>query len=1622
MSTVFDPRRREAARLAGLDRLEAMRPEADSVLQELVDDAREVFGMEFCMVNLVTPDAQHFEAWSGSLPAELDEVRRNPGRPSMCRYVVEDGKPFVVEDFSAAEQARVRSLRMGPGVRFYAGAPLRTSGGQSIGSFCLLDGRPREFGDRDSAALRAFAGAAVGRLEALGAVERESQAKESERQYRRNVFELANDAILIYGAETGLVLDANRLACEMYGIPQEGLVGRKVVELSLEPEAQEEHSRELLRRGAHRGFETVHRRAGGAPMHVSINASVTEHGGRRAILSIVRDVTRRKRTEEALRLSEERHRLVARATNEVIWDNDLTTGRQEWDGAVQAMFGYPPEDLGGDGRWWEERVHPEDRRRVLSRLESLLAGDGELWTEEYRFRRQDGTYATVVDRAYVVRDEGGRPVRMLGSMMDVTERERTEEQLEESRRRLSALLSNAPAYLYRCRNEPGWPNEFVSDYALELTGYTPEELTDGSVVFGDLIAGTDRGRVWDEVQAALSEHEGFELRYSLRRKDGEIRHVEERGRALPGEDGVVEMIEGVVYDVTERVRAEERLAEAEERYRTLVEQIPAITYIQEAAEPKAATYVSPQMEATLGYAPEVCVTDPEHWTKILHPDDEERVLAEDRRTDETGEPFSIEYRQFASDGSVVWMRDHAVLVRDEGGRPSYWLGVKTDVTERKRAEAALRESEERHRRQARELKLLHQVRTALAQELEPPAVFRTVVEAIAQTYGYTQVSAYRLWGGALELQHQVGYEREISRIPIDRGVMGRVARTRRPVLLKDVRSDPEFLGAIEGITSEVCVPLLDGDEVAGTLNVESASGVELTEDDLRLVGAVAEHVNVALSRSRLHARVRDSEERFRSLIQNASDVITLLGADGTVRYQSLSITRVLGYEPEDLVGENAFDYIHPDDVDRTLAAFAEGVENPELRPFVEYRFLHKDGSWRHLESIGSNLLGDPGVGKFVVNSRDITERKRGEEKLRVAEERYRSLVETIPAITYVGELDRISTSIYISPQIESILGFTAEERMSTPDLWVERLHPEDRERVLAENARSNATGEPLDMEYRMIARDGREVWMHDAAVVLRDPEGRPSYRQGVMFDVTGRRRTEEALHASEARMRTVIEQSPLGIHIFAPDGASLLANGAWNRLWRLEDGEPGHANVFEDEQLREAGLIEHIERSVAEGVAIVAPPLLFDPTRVGRGGSPCWLRALIYPVRGEDGRMLETVLLLEDVTERKRVEEALEESEKRHRAVVEQSAEAIWLFDPDTKRVLEANAAFQEMLGYDAEELRGMTNYDFVAHSREDVDRAVTRKMRGEKTLREERKYRTKDGTVLDVEVGGTVISYRGKSVVCSVARDITERKRVEEEVREANRRLGELATLRADFTAMVAHELDTPLAVIRGYADVIATGELGPAERERALSRILDETEVLNALIGDVRVAASAERKDFAVNPRRVPVGGLLEDAARFAATLSDDHPLVVEGAADDERWDGVRAGYADAFVFEGAGGQEVWADRYRIGQVLRNLLTNAVKYSPEGTPIELRAVPGEAAGSVRIEVIDHGPGIHPDDVERVFEKFGRGRGPEGRAPGLGLGLYLSRRILRAHGSDLTVGAATGGGSVFSFELRSDR
>ena len=341
------------------------------------------------------------------------------------------------------------------------------------------------------------------------------------------------------------------------------------------------------------------------------------------------------------------------------------------------------------------------------------------------------------------------------------------------------------------------------------------------------------------------------------------------------------------------------------------------------------------------------------------------------------------------------------------------------------------------------------------------------------------------------------------------------------------------------------------------------------------------------------------------------------------------------------------------------------------------------------------------------------------------------------------------------------------------------------------------------------------------------------------------------------------------------------------------------------------------------------------------------------------------------------------------------SGDGLVVVDPGG-RVVDANPAAERIFGRPARRLLGTGVFALIPARFPPLDaaRPAGEADRREVSLADQR------GSPRRYELTQAPLEDRGGPGVGRLItlRDVTERELAAETLREANRRLEELASLRADVTAMVAHEIGTPLAAIRAYSDILGLADVPPGVRADALARVRAEAEGIATLVADVRSAAAVERGAFDLRPRPVRAGELLDDAARFAGTLTGDHPIVVEADAAEET---------------------VRADPYRAGQVLRNLLTNVAKYSPDGSPITLRAVRGDAPGRVRIEVADRGAGVRPEDAGRIFEKFGRGGDPGGRgAYGVGLGLYLSRRIAQAHGGELAHRPNPGGGSVFYFEL----
>ena len=307
------------------------------------------------------------------------------------------------------------------------------------------------------------------------------------------------------------------------------------------------------------------------------------------------------------------------------------------------------------------------------------------------------------------------------------------------------------------------------------------------------------------------------------------------------------------------------------------------------------------------------------------------------------------------------------------GTPQGYILTVEDATERRAQQGKVEQ-------QARELELLDRVRVAVANQLSLAEVMRVSVEAVADVFGYRLVSVYLLEEDVLVMQHQVGYSNVIERIPVSRGVMGRVARTSRPRLVTDTKNEEDFFEAVGGIVSEVAVPLISGGRVVGVFNLESTE-VIFTEVDLKLMMALSEQIAIAVERARLYEDVSRNEKQLRLLTENMSDLICLHALDGTFTYVSPSSRTLFGYEPIELLGKSPFSFVHPDDLEYVKGQTRQLLEGKTPKPYLQ-RCRRKDGSYIWVEMFNHPVFDTSGqMTSVVAVSRDVTERRRMEEQM-----------------------------------------------------------------------------------------------------------------------------------------------------------------------------------------------------------------------------------------------------------------------------------------------------------------------------------------------------------------------------------------------------------------------------------------------------------------------------------------------------------------------------------------------------------------------------------------------------------------------------------------------------------------
>jgi PAS domain S-box-containing protein len=333
------------------------------------------------------------------------------------------------------------------------------------------------------------------------------------------------------------------------------------------------------------------------------------------------------------------------------------------------------------------------------------------------------------------------------------------------------------------------------------------------------------------------------------------------------------------------------------------------------------------------------------------------------------------------------------VITDAEGHASGFVGISVDITERKRAEDAL------HQKTSL-VRLLQLVAVAANAAKTVDEAMQVSIDHVCAYTGWPVGHAYRLVEGSASELSSTGiwhlddarqfetFRRvtEDARVTSTVGLPGRALMTGKPVWIADVTRDPNVkrakLAEDIGVKAGFAFPVLVGTEVVAVLEFFSAEALAPNEPLLEVMAHIGTQLGRVVERERARETLRRREEHFRSLIENASDIITILGAGGQIRYESPSVERLLGYQPEELINKNILEFVHPDDLPKVIPIFTEGFRNPDTTRSVEFRFRHKDESWCVLEAICKALVDDSGVAGLVVNSRDISERRQLEEQLR----------------------------------------------------------------------------------------------------------------------------------------------------------------------------------------------------------------------------------------------------------------------------------------------------------------------------------------------------------------------------------------------------------------------------------------------------------------------------------------------------------------------------------------------------------------------------------------------------------------------------------------------------------------
>ncbi|HYW18606.1 MAG TPA: PAS domain-containing protein [Nodularia sp. (in: cyanobacteria)] len=756
-------------------------------------------------------------------------------------------------------------------------------------------------------------------------------------------------------------------------------------------------------------------------------------------------------------------------------------------------------------------------------------------------------------------------------------------------------------------------------------------------------------------------------------------------------------------------------------------------------------------------------------------------------------------------------------------------------------------------------------------------------------------------------------------------------------------------------------------------------------------------------------KLRESQQFIERIADTTPGILYVYDLiEGRNVYTNSQVTNLLGYnrtEIKDMETDFLSSLMHPEDWGRFLEhrQVIKVAEDGDILEF-EYRMRHANGEWLWFFSrdtvFNRNVDGSPR--QIVGTAFDVTVRKQVEEELRLSNERFQLAAGAVNCLIY--DRDIKNNTVSRTEGLTRILGYSLEETDPSPEWWLEKINPEDRK--LLENQLTDVFqhGNYYAIEYSMRHKDQQYRYVLDQGIIVRDAHGQVVRTVGSVTDISERKLAETALRESETKFRRIVESNIVGVYFGDFSGGIYEANDAFLELSGYTRGELEAGNIHWDEmtppdyQKLDQQKIQELQSS-----GVCTP---FEKEYIRKDGTrvPVLLGIALIEGREKEGYSVCFVL---DLTQRKRAETALRESEERYRYLSNAIPQLVWICNIKGEYEY-VNQRWCEFTGQRIQEAMGV-GWTKVIHP-DDIQLNIQSWMNALQTgepYEEEMRYRKFDGSYRWYLARGLPIKNEQGRIVkwFGTSTDIDHRKQLEAErnrllqLEQVARGAAEKANQTKDeFVAMVSHDLRSPLNAILGWAKLLRTRELDANTVTNALETIernaLSQAKLLEDLLNMSRIL----RGELQLEVRPVELVNIVKASVETAYPSAEAQGIHLEWIIDESI-------------------PPIIGDANRLLQVLGNLLSNAIKFTPSGGRVEVQLAKTNDS-QILIQVSDTGLGIKPEFLPHVFERY-RQADCTSKHSGLGLGLAIARHLVQLHGGTIQARSKGEGlGATFTIKL----